>query len=380
MRCRWSPQPYGAKVCIKCQAPLGVSAEELKRANEPTVFSCAGCKREFRAPRKDVVDKAKRNAKCITCGGVFTFPADIAAIPAAAPAKAVVAMTTCPICDASTRIGDGGRAQCGWCLISFTNGVVDRKRDGAPIEKAEVAALFAGATEVTQPLVRVVAMALAARADRGELTNKDAQRLVTALVGLLRWRRKEGEAELPVDVSTAQDLVKLVLFESDGIEGDSVRVVLKPPTSESNAATLIVANVVGLGLLAATGTGFLLRGPSETELPSVDALVKIVPRGSARVSLEMTIDNEVGLNTSMRGLLGAAGRAIEYAGLSKKLEPLVWARRQSMVAYLTRVAVVGFFGVPALRATDAHLRARLGEFGVDVQFADALKIAPRIAL
>ena len=88
----------------------------------------------------------------------------------------------------------------------------------------------------------------------------------------------------------------------------------------------------------------------------------------------------VGGGTRVKGLLPAAGRTFQYAGLAKKLEPLVWARRQSMMAYLARVAVVGFFGVPALRASDAHLRARMSEFGVDAEFAAALAIAPRIAL
>jgi hypothetical protein len=407
-RCLFSPQPPRAERCVKCGAALGHGAGAGKRISdaerawlqEPVPFSCSACEREWTARREDVLRRKRGAAKCQMCGGELRFPDDIETPPAgvevggaaSGPMLAARPRARCPLCDSvHTSHVKAARHRCQICESVFEvgdggEGDVVNPAAGLPeFDEAQLEAILGGLAE--HPLRLVMQTALGTHVRSGVMPFARAHRLAYAFDGLCRWQRTPKELALPMLLPEARDLCCHVLFDNAQIlfEDESrvdLRFRLIPASLEERAGSdeafvqrNLAKNAIGLMSLALTGQGSFGISLDEGE-EAEDVFATATLTALAQVTtVALQAQEPLKLTTDLGSHRTKGTRLRE---LETKLEPHFLKRRERMLAFFARQAIVGTSAKAARLATIFFLERKLQSFGGELA-PRAMELARKLA-
>lgn len=338
---------------------------------DPTdvAFGCRDCRRQYRLPEAKLVARiAAGNRRCIACGGSIEVPPEIEARAAQSPGATVAVRrtTACPCCARVVRAKtnhDLDELSCGFCRLSFALDTQDVPRlEPSGFLRADLATVQAFLERVPTTLISgLVRAALLARAERLELAGDEAERVVGALAGLAHDVTSRGpRLELPLGQADAEVVLSRVLFtaplvrSSQADSATTVTLAYPPPTSSFGGDNRLIAeNVVGLGMLATLGTGFVSL-PGKPEEPEQAAAIH------HRFALRLTPTAD-GVSVELaHGLTTARAPTPGTADDLARLAQAVNSNRALLLGYFTLLALFGAraAGAPILAATPETIAAR----------------------
>ena len=352
---------------------------------EQIALSCDKCKRSLSIK----LEVLKRVRLCSYCGAALCLPPELAARLAetgAAPARPALALRVgCTVCGRALKIAaaDAGKpSKCQFCgarfLVPASSGPgldlpVQERPFGKSLEES------ARKPADSKPLTLLTWQALRSRWGAGTVSTEEAARLVSWLDALSLWKGP-GAAVSPLSPHVTIGVVRYLVLKapgSDAILEPDGNALLKIPLQEGDGSPLslgpstelILANVVGLGLLAATGHGFIVTGRKEEEerARTRPALWLKFRSGSGGTVLDCLFQNHFGDRSPLEADKAANMAETIRSGFAARARGYIafralygdWATPDTYTAASREIVAARVAGIPELASEAADLVAML---------------------
>jgi hypothetical protein len=354
-------------LCIRCGQLLVENKTSLldqygpKQAAEKKIreISCSGCSKKIELDEKTLLARiAAGDISCVGCGSKLVIPSHLQDALRSARAKTPI-RTTCCCCGRVVRTDvQSGMFACTFCGLRFT---IDGDRPQL-IDQREI--LRANEEELEPALAaipnrapfQVVRAALLGRARSLELLPGEAEAMIETLLALERWRPSAVAIELPIKREDVEGVLSPLLFRAPHYRwsGDAaMRGIFAyplPPGMSSVDARFLAMNAIGLGLLAATGTGFVETPGGDDNVAHRTYRVMVAVAPSPRgVKLQFSSQN-----TDQPEKLFAPD---QERAIAKAIDE----RRDQLTAYFVLLSIFGraAAGLPLIAATPENIARRL---------------------
>jgi hypothetical protein len=218
---------------------------------------------------------------------------------------------------------------------------------------------------------RFLGDALRARAKRGALEAGEAEHLAQCLEALARWQAVGRTPFLPLPPSEVLQLLGPIALGADSVSVDEKQGVVRLSSSEVfetpglGTGSKVALNVVGIGLLLATGTGFTVGGGA--------------PRAEVVTHEQLFIVDPVAGGSSLRAFVAQPGaRPTSFDdGETSALAARLFGLRARLGSYFRLLALYGarFRGAAARRVTRESIVERLQDLRMDPRALDLFVVS-----